>query len=95
MQITNRIKSAIVKTEGLSESEANSLFWLVDRNGLLVQSMSKDLRQGQEHYARPDEEVKDWQQADPDQTGFRLLDVIREVRPTILVRSQQIIVILN
>lgn len=47
--------------------------------------MGGSLRHAQLQYARPDEEVKDWARENPDQDAIRLLDVIREVKPTVLI----------
>jgi len=57
----------------------------VDRDGLLVQSMGENLRPGQHEYARPDEEIKGWKREVEELDAIRLLDVIREVKPNILI----------
>lgn len=100
----------MVLIDGLSPEEANRRFWCVDRNGLLVESVSdalllpacfrrgltlsrvrfflqmgESLRHSQIQYARPDEEVANWPRANPDQDALRLMDVVRQVKPTVLI----------
>ncbi|MES2142719.1 MAG: NAD-dependent malic enzyme [Pseudomonadota bacterium] len=58
--------------EGLSKEEALSRFWLVDKQGLLIEQMS-DLTAFQRPYARRDTVPMD------------LETVVREVRPTVLI----------
>ena len=50
---------AVMLGDGLSEDEATERFWLVDKQGLLVDDMS-DLRDFQQPYARSRSEVSDW-----------------------------------
>lgn len=47
--------------------------------------MGNSLRHSQLQYARPDSEVADWPRANPDNDALRLLDVIRQVQPTVLI----------
>ena len=67
---------------GLSEAEARKNFWLVDRQGLLLKNMT-DLAFFQAPYARDPEEIKSWHRDAADHAS--LLDVVRNVKPTILV----------
>ncbi|KAI9636546.1 malate dehydrogenase [Dioszegia hungarica] len=85
MGIADQIKDGLMILDGLDKNEAARRFWCVDRNGLLVESMGNALRHAQMAYARPDEEVKDWKRQNEDQNAIRLLDVIREVKPTVLI----------
>jgi malate dehydrogenase (oxaloacetate-decarboxylating) len=47
--------------------------------------MGGSLRHSQLQYARPDNEVANWPRANPDQDALRLLDVVRAVKPTVLI----------
>lgn len=56
-------------------------FWLIDKQGLLVDDQS--LPDFQKPYARPRQELANWSLAGREFAG--LIDVIREVKPTILI----------
>ncbi|WWD21006.1 hypothetical protein CI109_105487 [Kwoniella shandongensis] len=85
MGIADQIKDGLMILEGLSKEEAARRFWCVDRNGLLVESMGNALRHAQLPYARPDEEVEHYNREDPDKRGVWLLDVVKNVKPTVLI----------
>jgi malate dehydrogenase (oxaloacetate-decarboxylating) len=70
--------------DGLSRDEAVRRFWCVDRNGLLIEDMH-ELYDFQRPYARPANEVAQWQR-DPE-CGITLAEVVRQVAPTVLVGS--------
>jgi malate dehydrogenase (oxaloacetate-decarboxylating) len=67
--------------KGLTEQEARSRFYAIDRFGLITKE-GKDVRPEQLPYAKEEGEVRSWRQADG-QIG--LLDVIREAKPSILI----------
>jgi malate dehydrogenase (oxaloacetate-decarboxylating) len=73
---------AAMKSEGLSEEEARSRFWFVDRDGLL-HSGRKDLSPEQGSYAQPDERVFGWTRTSNGHIG--LADVIQNIEATILI----------
>jgi malate dehydrogenase (oxaloacetate-decarboxylating) len=73
---------AAMVAEGLGEAEAHSRFWLLDRSGLLHDGLTS-LPSFQQRFAQPRERLASWQRARPDRID--LLDVIRNVRPTILI----------
>lgn len=68
---------------GLSEAEARKQFWLIDRQGLLMDDMP-DLVDFQKPYARNSQEVAHWQLCE-DTHGITLKDVVFNVRPTVLI----------
>jgi malate dehydrogenase (oxaloacetate-decarboxylating) len=68
---------------GLSTDEATRRFWCVGRHGLLADDRT-DLRDFQEPYARPADEVAGWAR-DAELGGIDLAEVVRRVRPTILI----------
>jgi len=67
---------------GLSEAEARSRFYLVDRDGLLVDGMS-GLRSFQMPFAQRRDRLADWKLETPTRTGLE--DVINNARPTALI----------
>jgi malate dehydrogenase (oxaloacetate-decarboxylating) len=71
-----------MKGEGLSESEARSRFWVVDRNGL-VDSGRKDLTSEQSVYAQPTDRVAGWPRTSNGQIG--VADVIERTEATVLI----------
>jgi malate dehydrogenase (oxaloacetate-decarboxylating) len=73
---------AAMKGEGLTEGEARSRFWVIDKNGLL-QSGRKDLTSEQSVYARPEGRVSAWPRTSNGHIG--LADVIGQIKATILI----------
>jgi malate dehydrogenase (oxaloacetate-decarboxylating) len=79
--IAQLIHSAMVDA-GLTEQEAYDRIYAVDRYGLLVEG-GQGLSPDQQAFAHKRVEVADWQVADPDEIS--LLDVVRNVKPTVLI----------
>jgi malate dehydrogenase (oxaloacetate-decarboxylating) len=79
--VADGLRAAIVG-EGLSEQEARSHFWVVDRNGLL-HSGRKDLSPEQSVYAQPEDRVTGWPRTSNGQIG--LADVIGKIEATVLI----------
>jgi malate dehydrogenase (oxaloacetate-decarboxylating) len=73
---------AAMTEEGLSEQEARSRFWVVDRNGLL-HTGRKDLSPEQSVYAQPEAHVTAWPKTSNGQIG--LADVIGKIEATVLI----------
>ena len=71
-----------MRDAGLSERDAYSRFYAIDRYGLIVEG-SEGVRPEQQAFARQRAEVAEWKVADPQ--NIRLLDVIKNVRPTVLI----------
>jgi malate dehydrogenase (oxaloacetate-decarboxylating) len=69
-------------SEGLSQAEARSRLWLVDRAGLLVEGASP-LPPFQGKYAQPSARVADWPRLSDGSLG--LVQVVKHVRPTALI----------
>ena len=78
--VADYLRAAMVG-EGLSEPEARSRFWMVDRDGLL-HSLRTDLTPEQRVYAQPIERVSSWVHAG---ANIGLADVIRHMRATVLI----------
>jgi malate dehydrogenase (oxaloacetate-decarboxylating) len=79
--ISDQIVAAML-AEGLSGSEARSAIWLVDSEGL-VHTGRTNLGASKLRYAQPYDRAAGWPLARPDRIG--LYDVVRQVRPTILI----------
>ncbi|MGY6023500.1 NAD-dependent malic enzyme [Streptomyces spinosirectus] len=82
MGIADQLRDAMV-AEGLTREEATARIWAVDRHGLITGDQ-EDLRDFQLPYARPAEEVAGWRR-DEKAGGISLDEVIRRVRPTVLI----------
>ncbi|RRD47684.1 NAD-dependent malic enzyme [Tessaracoccus sp. OH4464_COT-324] len=79
--IANAIRDAM-RQDGLSETEASARFWCLGSRGLITEG--GPMRDFQEPYARPLDEVYGW--ADEDGV-IGLKEVVREAHPTILIGS--------
>lgn len=64
--------------KGRTEREACDQMWLIDRQGLLLDSMKDNLNEGQKRFTVKD---KDWEGVDT----TKLLEVIKNVKPNILI----------
>ncbi len=71
-----------MQIEGLTEAEARSRLWLVDRWGLLLEN-TPGLQPFQQKYARPLSQVADWPRSSDGM--IELLQVVKQVRPTALI----------
>ncbi len=79
--IASLIRAAMVDA-GLSESEAAKRFFMVDRDGLLLEGMS-GLAPFQLPFVQSKQAIAGWQLSHPDKIA--LLDVVRNARPTVLI----------
>ena len=71
--IADMIVAGIVEDSGMSEEEARKLFWLLDSQGLVVKNGPRPLQDHKIPYARDEEHIPG------------LLEVVKAVKPTILV----------
>lgn len=79
--ISDQIVAAMV-SEGLTEQEARSRLWLLDSHGL-VHTGRTGLEPFKQKYAQPIEKTAGWELVRPG--IFSLTDVVKNVRPTILI----------
>jgi len=70
--------------DGLSEAEARKRFFLVDRDGLLVED-TPHLLPFQKIFAQPRKTIKTWVLENEDEGKVGLGAVIRNARPTVLI----------
>ena len=75
--------TAAMLADGLSEDQARTRFWAVDRTGLLT-AATTGLGAAQRRYARPEAELAGWQRDDTI-GGIGLAEVVHRVHPTILI----------
>ena len=76
--ICDQLVAAMLQ-EGFSEHDAKQKLWLVDSNGL-VHTGRTNLEDSKRRYAQPAERM-----ASIDPESFRFFDVVRNVKPTILI----------
>ncbi len=79
--IASLIRKAMTDA-GLPESEASRRFFMVDRDGLLVQGMA-DITAFQEPFVQAKSATDGWTLDHPDKVS--LLDVVRNAKPTVLI----------
>ncbi|HEU5418667.1 MAG TPA: NAD-dependent malic enzyme [Streptosporangiaceae bacterium] len=80
--IADQLSAALI-AGGLSREQALTRLWALDRTGLLVAG-DPALSEQQRRYGRDPAELAGWQ-ADPGLGGIGLAEVVRRVRPTILI----------
>lgn len=79
--ICEQLVQAMIE-DGMSEAEARSRFWIVDRNGL-IRDDQNDLLSFQKPFVRAVAELADWSNHDDD--AFGLANTIKMVQPTVLI----------
>ncbi len=79
--IADQLRAAMV-ADGADGAAATRMFWGLGRRGLITNDMIGTLRDFQVPYARPADEVTDWARG---AGGIDLPEVVRRVRPTILI----------
>jgi malate dehydrogenase (oxaloacetate-decarboxylating) len=85
--IADQIRTVLIR-DGLSLEEATRTFWLVDRQGLLLDDMTH-LRDFQQPYARPRADVAGWSTG-PRGGALGLADVVTNAQPTILIGTSTV-----
>ncbi|KAJ3826878.1 hypothetical protein F5880DRAFT_1541401 [Lentinula raphanica] len=84
--ITKQLRDAMVSIDNISIAEANSKFWLIDKHGLITESLP-DVREDLKEYTRKDDEWREFRtsQSGDEMSEIRLLDVVRKIQPTVLI----------
>jgi malate dehydrogenase (oxaloacetate-decarboxylating) len=82
--IARQLRDAIVSADSVSETDANKLFYLIDKHGLIKQSLGPaNIREDLKDFVRPDEE---WAGVKDNGSGeIGLLETIKKIKPTILI----------
>lgn len=79
MGISDQICHTLVNHCGMSEKKARALFWLVDRNGLILNN-HEDLTPRQTDYARDPKEFAKYKGK-----KIGLLETVKHIKPTVLI----------
>lgn len=77
----DQIRDAMIK-QGLSEKESSQRFWAYDYRRLLTEGM-ENMFDFQKPYLRSEDEVCSWARSDDGKIS--LIEVIRQIKPTILI----------
>ncbi|KAH9854420.1 hypothetical protein C2E23DRAFT_726376 [Lenzites betulinus] len=82
--ITKQLRDGIMAIDRISREEANKRFFLLDRHGLVKESLGpSNIRESLREYVRPDSE---WEGVPTNAQGeIGLLDVVKHIKPTALV----------
>ncbi len=81
--ITHQLRDGVVQIYGVPANIANRQFYLIDKHGLIKQSLGDLIRPALKDFVRPDEE---WEGVPTDEKGqITLLEVVRKVKPTVLI----------
>ncbi|PCH34331.1 NAD(P)-binding protein [Wolfiporia cocos MD-104 SS10] len=82
--ITRQLRDAMVQIDNVQEADASRRFFLLDRYGLVKQSLGPSrIREDLQEYVRPDSE---WEGVPTNEHGeIELFDVVRKVKPTVLI----------
>ncbi|KAI0370074.1 hypothetical protein BV20DRAFT_1044061 [Pilatotrama ljubarskyi] len=82
--ITKQLRDGIMSIDQLSREDANKRFFLLDRYGLVKESLGPTkIREALREYVRPDAE---WEGVPTNEKGeIGLLDLVKKVKPTVLI----------
>jgi malate dehydrogenase (oxaloacetate-decarboxylating) len=86
MGVARQIRDAMISVDQLSVEDASKRFWLVDKFGLLTEALKEEgkVRSGLDDFIRP--MVEGWNEVvTADDKHIRLLDVVKKVKPTVLI----------
>jgi malate dehydrogenase (oxaloacetate-decarboxylating) len=80
--IADMMRDVMIR-EGLSEQKATRRFWAIDSRGLLTDNYAGAVRDFQQPYARPADEIATWPRRPGD--SITLPDVVANANPTMLI----------
>jgi malate dehydrogenase (oxaloacetate-decarboxylating) len=81
--IAHQLRDGIVQIDKVPADKANKQFYLIDRYGLIKQSLGTRIRPALRDFVRPDEE---WEGVPTNEKGeVSLLEVIKKIKPTVLI----------
>src|SRR5579863_8792481 len=77
--IARQLRDGIMQIDGIPQDKANKQFYLVDKYGLIKESLGDLIRPAVREFVRPDEE---WEGvATNDKSEITLLEVVKKIRP--------------
>ncbi|KAI0307658.1 hypothetical protein B0F90DRAFT_1807096 [Multifurca ochricompacta] len=83
--IARQLRDGIVQIDGISVDEANERFYLIDKHGLIKESLGDLIRPMLREFVRSD---KEWEGIPTNDKGeIALLEVVKKIRPTVLIGS--------
>lgn len=81
--IARQLRDGIVQIDGITPDKANKQFYLIDKHGLIKESLGDLIRPALREFVRPDEE---WEGvATNDKSEITLLEAVKQIRPTVLI----------
>lgn len=81
--IARQLRDGIVQIDGVPSDRANRQFYLIDKHGLIKESLGDLIRPTQTEFVRPNEE---WEGVPTNDRGeITLLEVVKKIRPTVLI----------
>ncbi|KAI0271444.1 hypothetical protein BC834DRAFT_859525 [Gloeopeniophorella convolvens] len=81
--ITHQLRDGIAQIDEVPLDQANRQFYLIDKHGLIKESLADLIRPSLREFVRPDEE---WEGVPTNNQGeISLLEVVKKVRPTVLI----------
>jgi malate dehydrogenase (oxaloacetate-decarboxylating) len=81
--IARQLRDGIVQTDKVPQDRANRQFYLIDKHGLIKESLGEQIRPALQEFVRPNEE---WEGVPTNDKGeITLLEVVKKIRPTVLI----------
>ena len=81
--IARQLRDGVVQIDGIPLDKANRQFYLIDKHGLIKESLGDLIRPSLRGFVRPDEE---WEGVPTNDKGeITLLEVVKKIKPTVLI----------
>ncbi|KAJ3993652.1 hypothetical protein F5050DRAFT_1844747, partial [Lentinula boryana] len=82
--ITKQLRDAMASIDNVPVEEANGKFWLIDKHGLITDSLP-DVREDLKEFVRKDSEWEEFQSQGDSNSEIKLLDVVKKIKPTVII----------
>ena len=81
--IAHQLRDAIMQIENVPRDRANRQFYLIDKRGLIKESLGDQIRPALQEFVRSNEE---WEGVPTNDRGeITLVEVVKKIRPTVLI----------